>query len=222
VDRIVVADPQKRRHEYAATENVTEKVLVTWQSGRRFRAKVTGDSAASALLQFFTLVGHDQSTFRRRRAFWHRARCASNDFSLPTCNSQSTGTIVPGLIKGTSGQQLPGSPKDTVDATVTYDRRLAPGYDLDVSLNTTYSSRVQLYLSAAQSRYQTPPFGLPNLSASLRHNGWRVGAYVKNVADRRVALIPSVVNLNIHDQSLTTRELINPPREIGLRLGYSF
>jgi hypothetical protein len=33
------------------------------EDDRRFRPNVTGDSAGSALLRFFTLVGHDQSTF---------------------------------------------------------------------------------------------------------------------------------------------------------------
>jgi hypothetical protein len=146
----------------------------------------------------------------------------TSDFSLPANNGQQSGTIVPGLIKGTSGQQLPGSPKGTLAATITYDRPVAPGYVLDVSLNATYSSRVPLYLSATQSQYQTPPYGLANLSMSLRHQAWRVGAYVKNLADRRVALIPSVVNPILRDQTLATTELINPPREIGVRASYEF
>ena len=43
------------------------------EDDRRFRPNVTGDSARSALLWFFTLVGHDQSTSVRRRAFLHGA-----------------------------------------------------------------------------------------------------------------------------------------------------
>jgi iron complex outermembrane receptor protein len=146
----------------------------------------------------------------------------TSSFSLPANNGQNTGTIVPGLITGASGQQLPGSPKGTAAATLTYDRKVAPGYELDVSLNGTYSTRVPLYLSARQSQYQSPPYGLANLSATLRHDGWRVGAYVKNLADRRVALIPSVVAPYLLDQALATTELINPPREIGFRVGYGF
>ncbi len=46
--------------------------------------------------------------------------------------------------------------------------------------------------------------------------------YAKNLADRRVVLIPAVVPAYLLDQSLATTELINPPREIGLKLGYSF
>jgi hypothetical protein len=49
-----------------------------------------------------------------------------------------------------------------------------------------------------------------------------VGAYVKNLADRRVNMVPSVVDAILTDQALATTELINPPREIGLRAGYQF
>jgi iron complex outermembrane receptor protein len=146
----------------------------------------------------------------------------TSSFSLPANNGQNTGTIVPGLITGTAGQQLPGAPKGTAAATLTYERKVAPGYDLNVSLNGTYSTRVPLYLSARQSQFRSPPYGLANLSATLRHDRWRVGAYVKNVADRRVALIPSVVAPYLLDQDLATTELINPPREIGFRVGYGF
>ena len=38
-------------------------VAYSGEDDRRFRANVTGDSAGSALLSFFTLIGHDQSTF---------------------------------------------------------------------------------------------------------------------------------------------------------------
>jgi hypothetical protein len=62
------------------------------------------------------------------------------------------------------------------------------------------------------------------LDTNIRHDRWRVGAFVKNLADRRVALVPSVVDpIEMEGaKELATTELINPPREIGLRAGYSF
>jgi outer membrane receptor protein involved in Fe transport len=77
-------------------------------------------------------------------------------------------------------------------------------------------------LSTTQDQYKTPAFGLVNLDTNIRHNSWRVGAYVKNLADRRVNMVPSVVDPILTDQALATTELINPPREIGLRAGYQF
>jgi iron complex outermembrane receptor protein len=148
----------------------------------------------------------------------------TSSFSLPANNGQDTGTIVPGLITGTAGQQLPGSPKVALSGTIVYARALAPGYNWDLSLHGTYSSVVPLYLSETQGQFKTPPFGLLNLDTNIRHNRWRVGAYVKNLADRRVALVPSVVPAYLTGaaQELATTELINPPREIGLRAGYQF
>ena len=146
----------------------------------------------------------------------------TSSFSLPANNGTDTGTIVPGLITGTAGQQLPGSPKLTLSGTLTYDRNVAAGWDLDLALNGTYSSREPLYLSVAQASYQTPAYGLANLSATLRHEGWHFGAYVKNLVDRRVALIPSVTPLYVQDADLATTELINTPREIGLKAGFKF
>jgi iron complex outermembrane recepter protein len=146
----------------------------------------------------------------------------TSGFSYPANNGLSTGTIVPGEVTGTAGQQLPGSPKLALSGTLVYKHPLAPGYNWDMSLNGTYSSVIPLYLSSTQAQYRTPPFGLLNLDTNIRHNGWRVGAYVKNLADRRVNLVPSVVDPILIDQSLATSELINPPREIGLRAGYQF
>jgi iron complex outermembrane receptor protein len=146
----------------------------------------------------------------------------TSDFSLPANNGTGTGTIVPGLITGTSGQQLPGSPKTAFAGTITYSRTVRPGYNFAASINGTYTARVPLYLSQAQSAYETPPYGLINLSTSLSHEHWRVGTYVKNLADRRVTLIPSVVNPNLSDPTLLTTELINTPREAGIKIGYSF
>jgi hypothetical protein len=146
----------------------------------------------------------------------------TSDFSYPANNGMGTGTIVPGLVTGTAGQQMPGSPKTALSGTIVYKRALAPTYDWDISANGTYSSVVPLYLSSTQAQYKTPPYGLVNLDTNIWHNGWRVGAYVKNLADRRVDLVPAVLNAYLLDAALASSELINPPREIGLRVGYKF
>ena len=40
----------------------------------------------------------------------------TSEFSLPANNGLGTGTIVPGLLSGSAGEQLPGSPKNSVSA----------------------------------------------------------------------------------------------------------
>jgi iron complex outermembrane recepter protein len=146
----------------------------------------------------------------------------TSDFSLPANDGTGTGTIVPGLLHGSSGQQLPGSSKTAFAATINYTRTVAPGYDFAASINGTYTGQVPLFLSASQSAYKSPAYGLLNLSTSLTHGHWHVGTYVRNALDRRVALIPAVVNPNLIDPTLLETELINTPREMGVKFGYSF
>jgi iron complex outermembrane recepter protein len=154
----------------------------------------------------------------------------TEDFSLPANCGCGTGEIVPGLVKAYAGEVLPGAPKYSVAATLIYERAIAPEYVLDLSLNGTYRSEVQLFLTTHaasgafqnQQQYVTPAFGLLNMSASLQHRRWHVGAYVTNLADKRVTLIPAVPTAILIDPNLYAAELINPPREIGIRVGYSF
>lgn len=143
------------------------------------------------------------------------ARLTSN-FALAANNGG--GTIVSGIVTGTAGQQLPGSPKVSAAATVAYDRELAPGYDLSLSLNDTYRSQVPLFLSAVPQT--SPAFGLLNFSAALAHKPWRLLGYVTNLADKREIFSPPF-RLNQLD-NLTNTYVINRPRETGVRLFYAF
>ena len=141
----------------------------------------------------------------------------TEDYSLPAGNG--SGTIVPGLISGTSGSQLPGSPKESAAATVTYERSVAPGYDLAVSLNGTYKSSIPFQiLIPGTAPSESGSTEIANLSAALSHKPWRVGAYVTNLTDQRAVLVPP----SGPPGNLFYNSVINRPREIGLRLGYSF
>jgi len=146
----------------------------------------------------------------------------TSDFSLPANDGTVTGTIVEGAITGKAGQRMPGSPKVSAAATLSYTRMIAANYQLDVSFNQIYRGDVPLFLSQNQAQFRSPPFGLSNLSASINHEKWRAGVYVTNLANRRVTLIPTVPRAILLDVDLATTELINPPRQIGVRLGYSF
>ena len=72
----------------------------------------------------------------------------TSDFSLPANDGTQTGTIVPGLIHGTSGEQMPGSPKTSASVGLIYDRILAPGYDLVLAANGVYRSAVPIAADA--------------------------------------------------------------------------
>ncbi len=115
------------------------------------------------------------------------AKLTSN-FALPA--NDGTGNIVPGIVTGTAGQQLPGSPKVSAAGTVAYTRQLAPDYSFSVSLSDTYKSHAPLGLSGQTADLHTSAFGIMNFSATLTHREWRLLGYVTNLADKRAILGP--------------------------------
>lgn len=148
------------------------------------------------------------------------AKLTSN-FSLPANNG--TGIIVPGLLAGTAGEQLPGSPKTSASAGLIYDVNLRPGYDLALSANGVYRSAVALQVAPTlgnttvqhSSSYETM-----NIAAALSRQSWRFTLYVTNVFDKQEILAPPSQPNQV--DNLTNDYLVNPPREIGVRVGYSF
>jgi len=130
-----------------------------------------------------------------------------------------------GNISGSAGQQLPGSAKVSLVATIRYDRSIVPGYDMSLALNDTDRSGEYLGTFPLSIFGQTGPehvsgMNLVNASATVTHEAWRLGLYVTNLADRRIILAPPY-QLNRVD-NLTDDATINRPREVDLRLRYSF
>ncbi|HEX4563706.1 MAG TPA: hypothetical protein VH115_04555, partial [Solirubrobacteraceae bacterium] len=63
-------------------------------------------------------------------------------------------------------------------------------------------------------------YQIVNFTATLTHLPWRASLYVTNLLDRQEILSsPSQPN---QLGNLTNDFLVNPPREIGVRLGYNF
>jgi iron complex outermembrane recepter protein len=143
----------------------------------------------------------------------------TSDFALPANNG--TGTIVPGLLSGKSGEQLPGSPKTSLSAALIYDINLKPGYDLTLSTNGVYRSAVALQVAPTLGNttvQHSSTYEIMNLSAALNHERWRATVYVTNVFDKEEILAPPSQPNQV--ENLTNDYLVNPPREIGIRLGY--
>ncbi len=147
----------------------------------------------------------------------------TSDFSLPANDGTQTGTIVPGLIHGTTGEQMPGSPKESGSLAINYEVPLSAGYDLLLNANGVYRSRVPMQLSPTlgvttvqySSTYETM-----NLSAALTHERWRGTLYITNVFDKQNILVPPTQFNELG--KLTNDYVVSPPRQIGLRLAYTF
>jgi iron complex outermembrane receptor protein len=148
------------------------------------------------------------------------AKLTSN-FALPA--NSGTGTIVPGLLSGTAGEQLPGSPKTSVSTALIYDLNLTPGYGLALSANGVYRSAVALQVAptvGTTTVQHSSSFEIMNLNAVLSHESWRMTLYVTNVFDKQEILAPPSQPNQV--DNLTNDYLVNPPREIGIRMGYFF
>ena len=147
----------------------------------------------------------------------------NSDFSLP---ANEGGTITPGALSGTKGQQLPGSPKTSLSAALLYDTILTPGYDLSLSLNGVYRSAAKMQLAptlGSTTVQQSSSYEILNFSASVNHNAWRYTAYVTNLLDRQEILVPPTQPGAENDfYKLADDSIVNPPREVGLRIGYKF
>ncbi len=147
----------------------------------------------------------------------------TSDFSLPANNGAQTGTIVPGLIHGSAGEQMPGSPKTSASLGLIYDMNLSPGYDLAWAANGVYRSSVPLQLTptlGVTTVQRSSSYEIMNLSVALLHKPWRTTLYITNVLDKQNILVPPTQFNELG--KLTNDYVVNPPREIGLRLAYTF
>jgi iron complex outermembrane receptor protein len=147
----------------------------------------------------------------------------TSDFSLPANNGAQTGTIVPGLIHGTSGEQMPGSPKESASAALDYDMALSAGYDLTLTGNYVYRSGAPMQLTptlGVTTVQYSGTYDLVNFNAALSHAPWRTTLYITNVFDRQNVLVPPTQFNELG--KLTNDYLVSVPREIGLRVAYTF
>jgi iron complex outermembrane recepter protein len=147
----------------------------------------------------------------------------TSDFSLP---ANVGGVITDGALKGTSGEQLPGSPKNSLSAALLYDTILTPGYELNLALNGVYRSSVKMQLAptlGSATVLQSSSYGILNASATVNHQAWRWTAYVTNLLDKQEILVPPNQGTTANNLGMLADDyVINPPREIGVRVGYTF
>jgi iron complex outermembrane receptor protein len=150
----------------------------------------------------------------------------SSDFSLPANNGESTGTIVPGELHGSNGQQLPGSPRTSLNAGLNYTTKVVSGYDLTFSANGVYRSKETMSLSpvlGSATIQESSSYEIFNLSAVLKRDHMHYTAYVTNLLNRQEILVPpasAAAGQNFFN--LADDALVNPPRVVGLRVGYTF
>jgi len=104
-----------------------------------------------------------------------------------------------------------------------YDVNLSPGYVLTTTLNGVLRSAVALQVApvvGTTTVQYSSSYEIMNVNVALTHQRWRTTFYVTNIFDKQEILAqPSQPN---QINNLTNDYLVNTPRVIGLRLGYSF
>jgi outer membrane receptor protein involved in Fe transport len=189
-------------------------------------AVYNANSAVSKGFEFETTGPLGLPGFSYAVGFAYTDARLSSDFSLPANNGESTGTIVPGELHGSNGEQMPGSPKVSLNAALNYSRPLAQDYELLLSLNGAYRSSETMSLApvlGATTVQQNSSYGVVNASATVNHKPWRYTAYVTNLLNRESILVPppqAAAGQNFYE--LADDYLVNPPRVIGIRVGYTF
>ena len=144
----------------------------------------------------------------------------TSDFSYPA--NDGLGTIVPGLLSGHSGQQLPGSPKNSISVMLMYDVPLESGYLLSLTADGAYRSAAALQVAPSVGTttvQHSSSYQVMDLSATLTRKPWHGTLYVTNLFDRQEILAPPSQPNQVNN--LTNDYLVNPPRQIGIRLGYT-
>ena len=141
----------------------------------------------------------------------------TRDYSIATGNG--AGDIVAGVISGTKGSQLPGSPKLSTSFTLTYSRQLVPGYEMTASINNTYKSSIPvMVLIPGTSGGRSSPNDTTNLSVMINHGRWTFGVYAKNLTNQRTLIFPHAGPVG----TLFDNSTVNRPREVGVRAGVDF
>ena len=70
---------------------------------------------------------------------------------------------------------------------------------------------------------QSSSSGILHTSVAVSHQAWRTTLYDTNLLDKQEILVPPNQGTAANDLGMLANDyVVNPPREIGVRVGYSF
>ncbi len=152
----------------------------------------------------------------------------TKSFCLPAGNESGVpGSYLPCGIAGSSGDRLPGSPRTSGSATLSYSQPLAAQQHINYTLNVEYKGSIANALPATNgSTFGANAVILPSytfLNATIAYvtDHWKVALYGTNLLDRRAVYSAPVIQTPILG-NLVNDYTINQPRQIGLRLQYAW
>jgi len=148
----------------------------------------------------------------------------TSDFCKPTALGQAIASCDAAGLDAPSGSQLPSAPKVKANVSARY-KFLVRDYDsfAQVAAVTQSSSTYGLELVPNAVIGDTPGYTTFDLSAGTGKNGWRLEAFIHNVADRRGEL-GRLAECNDPGGYCYANYRVLPtqPRNIGVRFGQRF
>ena len=162
---------------------------------------------------------------------------AFNEAELAETTSDLLGDDLTGPLVTPSGARLPGSPEEQASVSLSYDRTLDNGWDLNVQYGVMHMGDVANSLGAGQFASVAPwggeiipSYTLHNLTVGISQDQWTAAVFVDNLTDEY-----AITGTRVSQRLLAgNRGLINGlplrnygyfvgrPRTAGLRFTYDF
>ena len=135
----------------------------------------------------------------------------------------------PGLVGGAdafAGDRLSGTPEHMASVSITYARRLANGWDLDVAYGITATSDVLTKVGARNNGEALGGYSVHSASAAVARDNWSATLYVDNLtnkfAETSVRQDPSFVrDVGAFALRRYFRDVLRP-RSVGIEFRHSF
>ncbi len=146
-------------------------------------------------------------------------------------SSFSPNAVGAGFVAGRAGDRLPGSPQHQATLFASYTDTLANGWEWSLDGGLIYKDEIFTRVGNRGQGIALPSYTLTNVSASLEAPSWRATFFVENLFDEFIesgARGTPDFNRTLTDagggpvrvRSHYTDVL--PPRQVGVRVAYSF
>jgi outer membrane receptor protein involved in Fe transport len=173
---------------------------------------VNGREATSKGVEL-EINGQLTNQLRGSLAYAYADATLQNSFTVPTTY---------GSIFGDAGDRLPGSAKNSLGGTLSYDIPLSEMTTVTLTGSANYKGSVVFGLpnSVLPVPERAGGYMLYNANAEVRSGSWTATLFADNLANKRAVLSQNFGQTTPDNR--TMEYFVNQPRTVGLRIGYRF